>query len=160
MMPHRILIAAAWLLIFSARFGFAAELAAWHSWRGPLGSGSVERGNYPVKFGAEQYLWRSELPGKGCSTPIVLNGRIYLTAPVDGQDALVCYDLDGKEQWRTVFGEEHAGKHRNGSGCNASPVTDGTTVFVYFKSGTLAAVETDGKVRWKTDLVQRFGKDT
>lgn len=159
-MPNRILIATSWLVIFSARIGDAADLADWRSWRGPSGNGSVERGSYPVKFGAVEYLWRTGLPGKGCSTPILLNGKIYLTAPVGGLDALVCYTSDGKEQWRTVFGEEHAGKHRNGSGCNASPVTDGTTVFVYFKSGTLAAVEPDGKVRWKTDLVERFGKDT
>lgn len=159
-MPNRILVAAAWMIIYSARFGIAADLSDWRSWRGPLGSGSVEQGHYPVKFGSDKYLWRTELPGKGCSTPIVLNGLIYLTAPVEARDALVCYDAVGKEQWRTIFGEENAGKHRNGSGCNASPVTDGTTVFVYFKSGTFAAVEPDGRVRWKTDLVERFGKDT
>jgi hypothetical protein len=127
-------------------------------WRGPLGTGSVELGNFPARFGWQSYLWRTQLPGKGCSTPIVLNKRIYVTAPVDGRDALLCYDSDGKEQWRTVFGQENAGKHRNGSGCNASPVADATTVFVYFKSGTFAAVELDGKVRWKSDLVERFGK--
>lgn len=59
-----------------------------------------------------------------------------------------------------MFGKEDAGKHRNGSGSNASPVTDGNAVFVFFKSGTFAAVELDGKVRWRTDLVERFGKDT
>jgi outer membrane protein assembly factor BamB len=32
-------------------------------------------------------------------------------------------------------------------------------VFVYFKSGTLAALDLDGKVRWQTDLVERFGPD-
>src|SRR2546426_11677252 len=53
-----------------------------------------------------------------------------------------------------------AGKHRNGSGSNASPATDGHAVFVYFKSGSLAALELDGKVRWQTNLVERFGPDT
>lgn len=31
---------------------------------------------------------------------------------------------------------------------------------MYFKSGTLAAVNLDGSVRWKTNLVERFGEDT
>ncbi len=124
------------------------------------GSGSVEQGNYPVRFGTDRFLWRTELPGKGCSTPILLNGMIYLTSPVDANDALLCYDSHGGEKWRAVFSKENPGKHRNGSGCNASPVTDGKAVFVYFKSGALAAVDLDGKVRWKTDLVERFGKDT
>ena len=159
-MTNRILFAAAWLVLFSAQFGIAEDTATWPSWRGPLANGSIEKGNYPVEFGAENYLWRTALPGKGCSTPIVLNGAIYLTSPADGNDALVSYDLAGAEKWRTVFGKENPGKHRNGSGSNASPATDGKAVFVFFKSGTFAAVELDGKVRWKTDLVERFGKDT
>lgn len=159
-MQCKLLVATAWMVVFSVRSSFGADLAEWRSWRGPQGNGSIEQGNYPVKFGADKYLWRTELPGKGCSTPILLNGKIYLTAPVEGRDALLCYDFAGQEQWRADFGKENAGKHRNGSGCNASPVTDGSAVFVFFKSGKFAAVELSGKVRWQTDLVERFGKDT
>lgn len=162
MKPCKILMITGWLICVTVQSGTAAEISVpdWRSWRGPLGNGSIEQGNFPVKFGADKYLWRTDLPGKGCSTPILLNGLIYLTAPVDGHDALLCYDLQGKEKWRTVLGKENAGKHRNGSGSNASPATDGKAVFVFFKSGQFAAIELDGKVRWKTDIVQRFGKDT
>lgn len=162
-MPNKILIAAACVVCVSAHWAFA-DGPDWRSWRGPFANGSVEQGNYPVKFGEEKYLWRADLPGKGCSTPIVLNGMIYLTAAAEGKDSLLCFDQMGSEKWRTVFDQERSGKHRNGSGSNASPVTDGKAVFVYYKSGTLAAVELDGemhgKVRWKTNLVQRFGPDT
>ena len=75
-MPKKLLIAAVWLVFCSVRLGFAAEVPDWRSWRGPLGNGSVEEGTFPVKFGADKYLWRTELPGKGCSTPILLNGMI------------------------------------------------------------------------------------
>lgn len=136
------------------------SLPDWPAWRGPDASGYVQQGRYPDKFDANHFLWRVELPGKGCSTPILLGDRIFLTAPVEGNDALLCFRLDGKEQWRTTFGKENAGKHRNGSGSNASPVSDGEAVFVYFKSGTFAAVEQDGSVRWKMDLVERFGPET
>jgi outer membrane protein assembly factor BamB len=132
----------------------------WPSWRGPLDTGSITAGDYPVKFNAETYRWRTELPGRGCSTPIILAGKIYVTSPADGKDALVSYDLEGREQWRAVFDSENPGKHRNGSGSNASPVTDGQAIFTYFKSGTLAAVDLAGKVRWRTNLVERFGPDT
>lgn len=138
----------------------AAESADWRSWRGPLGFGSVERSGYPVEFSADKYRWRAELPGRGCSTPIVLDGLIYVTSPADGKDALICFSAEGRETWRAVFESENPGKHRNGSGSNASPVTDGAAVFVYYKSGTLAAVERAGKIRWKTNLVERFGPDT
>ncbi len=159
-MPNTRLIPAACLVFISIQSVFAADLLDWRSWRGPLGNGSIEQGNYPVKFGADQYLWRTELPGKGCSTPVILNGMIFVTSAADGNDALLCYDFDGKEKWRRAFGGENPGKHRHGSGSNASPITDGSAVFVFYKSGTFAAVNLDGTVRWKTDLVERFGKDT
>jgi outer membrane protein assembly factor BamB len=159
-MPYRIVVALVGLVLGSLQLALAADAPDWRSWRGPHGDGSVEQGIFPVKFGGEKYLWRTELPGKGCSTPILLNGMIYLTSPAEANDALLCYDPRGAEQWRAVFGKENPGKHRNGSGCNASPVTDGKGIFVFFKSGAFAAVDLDGNVRWKTDLVARYGKDT
>lgn len=138
----------------------AGEAPDWRSWRGPLDTGSVESGKYPVKFDAEKYHWRTALPGKGCSTPIIHAGKIYVTSAAEGKDAVLCFDMNGTEQWRAVFSEENAGKHRNGSGSNASPVTDGNAVYVFYKSGTFAAVGLDGKEIWKTNLVDRYGKDT
>jgi outer membrane protein assembly factor BamB len=153
-------IHAALVLFCVAGHAFGEDQSNWLNWRGPLGNGSTEHGSYPAKFDAKNYLWRAELPGKGCSTPIVLNQKIFLTAPVGDTDAVLCFDFDGAKKWQSVFGKENAGKHRNGSGSNASPTTDGTAVFAYFKSGTLAAVELNGTVRWQTNLVERFGKDT
>jgi len=133
----------------------------WPRWRGPRDNGSNESGSYPSKWDATtNVLWSAPLPGKGCSTPIVWNERIYLTAPSDGQDTLLAFDWSGKPLWQTPIGPERPGKNRNGSGSNPSPVTDGTAIFTYFKSGNLAVFEMDGKVRWKTNLLERFGKDT
>jgi outer membrane protein assembly factor BamB len=133
----------------------------WPRWRGPADNGSIEAGTYPVRFDANtNLLWKVSLPGKGCSTPAVWNDRVYLTAPIDRQDGLVALDASGKQLWQITLGAEREGKNRNGSGCNPSPVTDGQTVFVYFKSGNLAAVDLAGKLRWKTNLQDRYGKDT
>ncbi len=147
-------------LIASTVSAFAAD-GNWPSWRGPKNNGSNADGPYPVKWDADSgWLWKTPLPGKGCSTPIVWNQRIYVTAPVEGKDALLAFDWNGKSLWQTALGAEKPGKHRNGSGCNSSPVTDGKLVYVYFKSGQLAAVDLEGKVRWQTNLTERFGKDT
>ena len=147
-------------LVFLARVVVAAD-ANWPSWRGPGETGSTESGAYPVQFDANaKVLWKISLEEKGCSTPIVWNGRIYLTTPVGKKDALVALDMDGKTLWQVTFGAEREGKNVNGSGCNSSPTTDGKTIFAYFKSGTLAAVDMEGKLRWKTNLQERWGKDT
>lgn len=132
--------------------------ANWPSWRGPDNNGSTTSGSYPVKWDADHVSWKASLPGKGCSTPIVWNERIYLTAPVEGQDAVLAFDWSGKLLWQTTLGPESKGKHRNGSGSNPSPITDGKGIFVYFKSGNFAALELDGKIRWKENLVDRFGE--
>ncbi len=131
----------------------------WNSWRG-TGNRAVSSGPAILKFGADQNRWKIALPGKGSSTPIVVDGRIFLTAPVEGVDALLSYDKNGEQQSQTIFGAEVAGKHRRGSGSNASPVSDGKAVFVYFKSGTLAAVEMDGEVRWQLNLVEKYGRES
>jgi len=149
---------AVFVLSWCAVAARAAEPPAdWTSWRGPGAAGSTEKGDYPAQWSDGHILWKAPLPGKGCSTPIVLAGRIYVTAPTDGLDSLIAYDLGGKRLWTAKFGKESPGKHRNGSGSNPSPVTDGKSVFVYFKSGTLAAVGLDGKILWQTNLVERFG---
>ncbi len=147
------------LLVLSGGFASAETQPEWPSWRGPHDNGSTENGTYPVRWDADHVLWKAALPGKGCSTPVVWNRRIYVTAPADGLDAVLALDWSGSRLWQTKFGAETPGKHRNGSGSNPSPVTDGKNLFVYFKSGTLASLTADGKIRWQTNLVERFGPD-
>jgi outer membrane protein assembly factor BamB len=68
--------------------------------------------------------------------------------------------MKGNELWRKELGAERAGKHANGSGSNPSPVTDGKYVVAYYKSGALACFDVAGKELWKTNLQDRFSKDT
>lgn len=145
------------LLLGTATLGSAADTSNWPQWRGPKDNGSTPAGSLPTKWTASQILWQADLPGKGCSTPIVWNDRIYVTAPVDGRDAVLAYDLQGKKLWQTAFGSENPGRHRNGSGSNPSPVTDGKTLFVTFKSGRFAALELDGSIKWQMDLEEKYG---
>lgn len=135
----------------------AATAANWPNWRGPQENGSTAAGVYPTKLDPSEVVWKMALPGKGCSTPIVWNKRIYLTAPVGGEDALLALDWAGKQLWQTPLGREAAGRHRNGSGSNPSPVTDGSGIFVSFKSGRLAALNMDGSVRWQFNLSEKYG---
>ena len=131
----------------------------WPSWRGPSHNGSRSGGNYPTKWSPDSAAWSVALPGKGASCPIVWRQRIYLTSPDNGADVVLALDLDGKQVWKTALGSETPPKHRKlGTSSNASPVTDGTGLFVYFKSGTFAALEMDGKVRWRRNLAAEFGK--
>lgn len=143
-----------------ANAALTATASNWPGWRGPNGTGSTSTGSPPVKWTADQVAWKVALPGKGASTPIVWDNRIYLTTPDGGEDAVIAYDLEGKKLWQTKLGPESPPKHRTlASSCNSSPVTDGQGLFVYFKSGHFAALEFDGSVRWKQNLTEQFGAE-
>ncbi|MEM8947642.1 MAG: PQQ-binding-like beta-propeller repeat protein, partial [Planctomycetota bacterium] len=133
----------------------------WPRWRGPTGNGLAADGVYPSKFSStESVAWKVELPGRGSSTPVVWGDKIFVTCPIDGKDGVVCYSFDGQELWRQSFGEARQGKHRNGSSSNPSPVTDGKSVVVYYKSGTVACVDFAGNIKWETNLQDAYGEDT
>ncbi len=138
----------------------SAPAANWPNWRGPDGTLSTATGSYPVKWTVNEAAWKLSLPGKGTSTPIVWNERIYLTTPADGEDAVMAVDFAGREVWRTKVGPFSPAKHRTlSSSCNASPVTDGKTIFAYFRSGHLLALNLDGSVRWQQNLTAKFGPE-
>ena len=119
----------------------AAVPGEWPSWRGPSAQGSVAIGRFPERWSVDSVTWKVELPGKGTSTPVVSGGRVYLTSPSSGQDAILAFDLQGRKLWETPVGPLADPRHRTlASSCNASPATDGQAVYAQFKSGHFAAV--------------------
>lgn len=148
------------LALLASTGGSTFAVGNWPNWRGPAGNNSTPATRVPVKWSADEVAWKVALPGKGSSTPVVWNERIYLTVPSDGQDAVLAFDLNGKQLWETKLGPESPPRHRTlGSSCNSSPVTDGKGLFVYFRSGRLAALEFDGRVRWQQNLTEKFGAE-
>src|SRR5688572_13112576 len=69
------------LLACLALLSTSALAADWVRFRGPQGSGTSEEQGLPTTWSAtENIAWRSELPGPGTSSPIVVGDRIYLTS--------------------------------------------------------------------------------
>lgn len=137
------------------------KAANWPQWRGPEGTSLALPGNYPTQFSSsENVLWKVKLPGVGSSTPAVWEDRIFVTCGIEGEDGIIAFDWDGSELWRETLGPERPGKHKNGSGSNPSPITDGKNLVVYYKSGTVASLTLDGKLNWTTNLQEKFGEDT
>ncbi|MDA0811817.1 MAG: PQQ-binding-like beta-propeller repeat protein [Verrucomicrobia bacterium] len=144
--------------LFSLSVASASE--DWPSWRGPAFDGSRAGKDYPTKWSSDKVAWKVALPGKGASCPIIWGDQIYVSSPDAGVDAVLAFNHEGKELWRTRLGKEDAPRHKTlGTSSNASPVTDGKGVFVYFKSGNLVALETDGKIRWQRNLTEEFGAE-
>ena len=78
------------VLVFVA----AAPLAAhWPQWRGPNGLGISDEKNLPTEWAAEtektpakNIRWKTEIPGRGHSSPVVWGDRIFLTTSIKGEE--------------------------------------------------------------------------
>jgi outer membrane protein assembly factor BamB len=151
------------LLAFLAAVAIAQTSLAdnWPQWRGPNATGVAEDGDYPEKFSADQgLLWKAPLPGIGSSSPVTWGDSIFVTCIADGQDTLCCYEFEGNQRWEKRLGPGREGKHKNGSGANPSPATDGMHVVSYFKSGRVACHDFAGNETWQKNLQEEYGKDT
>lgn len=146
-------------LVLSGAMGKSSAAADnWPQWHGPDANGVAQPGDYPIEFSADKNVdWKVDLPGKGSSTPAVWDDSIFVTCGIDGQDGLLCYDLEGNKRWRRLLGPEMPGKHPHGSGSNPSPATDGRHVVVFYKSGTLACFDFEGQELWRHNLREKYG---
>ncbi len=129
--------------------------AWWPQFRGPNSSGLGE-GRAPVHFGPDQnVLWKTPV-GPGLSSPIIWEGRIFLTEfdSATRQFATLCIDRrTGKILWRrTVASEQIEKVHELSSPAGATPATDGERVYVYFGSYGLVCYDLSGNLKWERRL--------
>ena len=134
--PIRLLLC---LAIASPTFCVTAE--NWPAWRGPRGDGSSHEENVPTKWdGAkgENIAWKVPIEGKGHSSPVVWEDRIYLATCLTDQEPpsreLICLDrATGKKVWqRQVVEAPLETKHGLNSYASGTPATDGKQIFVTF----------------------------
>lgn len=63
----------------------AAGETNWPQWRGPDGSGISTERNLPEEWGETKNVrWKTPLPGKGHSSPVVWGKRVFVTTAVEG----------------------------------------------------------------------------
>jgi outer membrane protein assembly factor BamB len=116
----------------------------------------VGEGKPPVHFGPNQkVLWKIAV-GSGLSSPVVWEGRIFLTEfdSATKQFATVCIDRrSGKTLWRrTVTAREIEKVHAISSPAAPTPATDGKRVYVYFGSYGLISYDLRGNLKWEMRL--------
>ncbi|HMB28519.1 MAG TPA: PQQ-binding-like beta-propeller repeat protein, partial [Blastocatellia bacterium] len=129
--------------------------AWWPQFRGPNSSGLGE-GKPPVNFGPDQnVLWKTAV-GPGLSSPIIWEGRIFLTEfdRVSKRLATLCIDRrTGKILWRRAVSPEQIEKvHEISSPAGSTPATDGERVYVYFGSYGLVCYDLNGNQKWERRL--------
>ncbi len=129
----------------------------WPAWRGENGLGITSETNLPRHWSAtENVRWKTSLPDRGNSTPIVWGEKVFVTQAIEDGDRrlLVCFDrTNGKKLWEagTVYHEAEV-SHDQNPPCSASPVTDGERVIAWFGSAGMFCYDLNGKELWHLDL--------
>ena len=135
----------------------AVHAANWPAWRGPEGMGVSSEKNLPLRWSTnENVRWRTDLPERGNSTPIIWGTRVFVTQAIEKEKrrTLMCFNrTTGKLLWQvgpTVAESEQT--HETNPQCSGSPVTDGERVIAWFGSGGLYCFDLHGKELWHRDL--------
>ena len=154
-----------------APFTFADD---WTRFRGSDGSARSDDRMTPTTWSGTQNLkWRTPLPGRGASSPIVCDGRVYVTCftgadeDEDGSVAnmkrhLLAVDREsGTVLWNAKVPADKAedaytGFVKTHGYASHTPVTDGERIYAFFGKSGVIAFDTDGAEIWRTDV----GKET
>jgi outer membrane protein assembly factor BamB len=183
--PMRIRIIPALLLclVASSRSQAATKDANWPQFRGWDASGVSADANMPDRWSAtENVAWKTDLPGRSWSSPIIWGNRVFLTTVVNlgtseppkkglylgGERPessksehhwkVLCLDLvTGKVQWeQTVHrGTPQTSIHLKNTYGAETPATDGERVYALFGNLGVFAFTCEGEEVWSKPLEPR-----
>ncbi len=148
----------------------ASTATDWPQFRGPGGSGIAAGATPPTTWSDTSNLkWKTELPGPGSSSPIIVGEKVFVTCwsgygdgsgggPENLKRHLLCLDrASGKIVWqKTVAAEKdvdaYEGFLQQHGYASSTPVSDGRNVYVYFGKAGALAFDTDGNQLWQVVL--------
>lgn len=161
------------LLLAASSLGMVA--ADWPSFRGPAGNGSAPPVAIPARFGflpakaaqgeekkpkavrtqgiEENVAWKKPLPGRGLSGPVVVDGKVIVTASSGArQDRLHVLSFDaktGKELWhRQLWSTGRTACHPKTCMAAPTPASDGKIVVAFYSTNDVACFDLDGNLLW------------
>ncbi len=146
----------------------------WTRFRGPGGQGKAEATGLPSTWDSkENIVWKSDLPGLGTSSPVILGNKVFVTCysgygetrdnPGEVENLmrhLVCIDRSsGNILWDKTFKAKmpeslySGGKNNTWHGyASSTPVTDGERLYVFFGVSGVYAFDLDGNIVWQADV--------
>jgi outer membrane protein assembly factor BamB len=139
-------------ILVAAASSAPLEAENWPCFRGPQRQGISRQKDPPTEWGpTENIVWRQTIPGRGWSSPIVWDDRVYVTTATDDGASLHVICLageDGDVVWNTAVPQKAGHKLRQNSYATPTPCTDGRRVYVLAADGRIVALSTAGEIEW------------
>ena len=139
----------------------AGAVENWPQFRGPEGQGHADEAQLATTWSKTQNVtWRTELPGKGYSSPVLWGDQIWLTASLENGlsfHALCVEKASGKLLHDVeIFRREKAMAIQNkNSHASPTPVIEAGRVWVNFGTTGTACLDTGtGKIQWRSTELQ------
>jgi outer membrane protein assembly factor BamB len=148
-----------WIFVMISLVGKSQD-NNWTHFRGSRLNGISNVETVPVKWSDDSgFMWKTEIHGKGWSSPVIYGNQIWLTtASDDGKELFVmCLDFrTGKiiHDIKLFTLTDVAGKHSLNSYATPTPCIEKGFVYAHFGSSGTACINTaSGAVVWtRTDL--------
>ena len=134
--------------------------ADWPEFRGPSGQGySDDKGVALTWSESENIAWKTPLPGRGWSSPVIAGNEVWLTTSEERGRSLHAISLDAETgQVRhdvEVFRFTRPPSiHPKNSYASPTPIIEGEHVYVHFGTLGTAALTRDGEVVWKNQQLR------
>lgn len=141
----------------------SASAENWPEFRGPGGQGQSAATGLPTEWSSRKNVsWATEIPGSGWSSPIFVDGQVYLTAAVEKGNRLSLRALaidaeSGRIRWDSeVFPDREITKiHAKNSHASPTPILENSRLYVHFgHDGTACLSATDGRILWKQESLR------
>lgn len=142
-----------------------AHAAEWRQFRGSDANGLPSETQLPETWSVDTNIkWKTEVPGRGWSAPIVAGGKAVITTAVaevpDDPSSIHsfevhCFDLaTGDRLWHQVAKKEkpRIPTHPDNTYASETPVTDGRHIVAYFGMTGVFCYDFSGILIWKKDL--------
>ena len=143
--------------IFSSKNSNAQTVdQGWTDYRGPNLNGHSAAQNIPLSWNdSSNVAWKTPMPGRGWSSPVILNNKIWLTTALnDGKNLnlLAINSTSGKIEFNlNLFKRDSLQEnHPLNSYASPSPVVEDGKVYANFGTYGTACVDTEsGEIIWK-----------
>jgi outer membrane protein assembly factor BamB len=143
-------------LLLVLAFHAASSAEDWPAFRGPTGQGHSTEQGLPLEWSESRNItWKVPVPGAGWSSPVVANGRVWVTTTAGDRGRslrALAFDVEtGRELVNVEVLQARNDNPINPKNNRASPtpIVDGDRVYVHFGAEGTAALTTAGEILWK-----------